>query len=107
MFFSRSVVRGARRASNIVYSFENVHLCSEEKIAQIKSCVTNTVVTFGNPSTLRGIDPYLIRTICTTRMYQGKTIICARVDSDHCSQVPIQITVHTQINGLKCKNSGI
>ena len=94
MFFSRSVVRGAQRASHI-YSFENVHehLYSEEKIAQIKNCVTNTVVTFGNPSTLRGIDPYLIRTICT-RMYQGKTIICARVDSDHCSQVPIQITVH-------------
>ena len=68
-------------------------LPGEEKIALIKNCVTNTVVTFGNPSTLRGIDPYLIRTICT-RMYQGKTIICARVDSDHCSQVPIQITVH-------------
>ena len=75
MFFSRSVVRGARRVSNIVYSFENVHLCSEEKIAQIKSCVTNTVVTFGNPSTLRGIDPYLIRTICTRCIKEKQSFV--------------------------------
>ena len=63
-------------------------------------------MTFGNPSTLRGIDPYLIRTICT-RMYVSRknNHLCQSWFGSLLSSSNTDYSTYTQIGGQKMQKN--